>query len=123
MVGMTVFIGGSRQPELVERDEEQLVQIVLEELKSIMQITGKAVYWKVARWQRAIPQYEIGYGRTLVRLDQFEDSHEGLVLCSNYRGGISVGDCIKSAHDTGERLVRLFPQRTTPSPRVTSFTT
>lgn len=43
-VGMTVFIGGSRQPELVERDEEQLVQTALEELKSIMQITGKAVY-------------------------------------------------------------------------------
>lgn len=122
-VGMTVFIGGSRQPELVEHDEEQLVQIALEELKSIMQITGKAVYWKATTWQRAIPQYEIGYGRTLVRLDQFEESYEGLVLCSNYRGGISVGDCIKSAHETAERLLGRVQQHTTPSQRATSFTT
>lgn len=123
MVGLTVFIGGSRQPELVGRDEEQLVQIALEELKSIMQITGKAVYWRVTRWQRAIPQYEIGYGRTLVRFDQFEESHEGLLLCSNYRGGISVGDCIKSAHETAERILGRVQQHTTPPPGVTSFTT
>ncbi|HXG38131.1 MAG TPA: hypothetical protein VNL36_05100, partial [Bacteroidota bacterium] len=74
-------------------------------------------------WQRAIPQYEIGYGRTLVRLDQFEESYEGLVLCSNYRGGISVGDCIKSAHETAERLLGRVQQHTTPSQRATSFTT
>jgi oxygen-dependent protoporphyrinogen oxidase len=106
MVGMTVFLGGSRQPELIERDQEQLVHLALEELKSIMQITGKPVYWRVTVWQRAIPQYEIGYAKILAQLDQFEERHEGLTLCSNYRGGISVGDCIKSAHEVAERIIR-----------------
>jgi oxygen-dependent protoporphyrinogen oxidase len=122
-VGLTVFIGGSRQPEFVERDEEQLVQIALEELKSIMQITGKAVYWKATRWQRAIPQYEIGYGRTLAQLDEFEQHHDGLLLCSNYRGGISVSDCLQSARRIAERILERTGQPTAPSSRVTSFTT
>ncbi|MGH2567892.1 MAG: protoporphyrinogen oxidase [Bacteroidota bacterium] len=100
LVSFTVFIGGSRQPELVNRDNEQLLEIALEELKSIMQITGNPVYWRVTRWQKAIPQYELGYERLLAALRQFEVEHKGIVFCSNYLRGIAVGDCIKSAYET-----------------------
>ncbi len=110
MAGFTVFIGGSRQPALVDREEEFL-QITLEELKSIMQITGKPVYWRATKWRKAIPQYELGYAKVLEGLDQFERHHKGLLVCSNYRGGIAVGDCIKSAHEVAERVMGSLPSR------------
>ncbi len=97
-VALTVFVGGSRQPELALLHDDQLVSLVLEELKTIMQIEGKPVYLKPTRWEKAIPQYSLGHLEMMQKLSQFEEEHEGMFFCSNYRGGISVGDCLVSAH-------------------------
>ncbi len=44
MVALNAFIGGARQPELTDLSDEQIIQITLDELKSIMQFSGKPVY-------------------------------------------------------------------------------
>ena len=61
IVAFTTFVGGGRQPDLVNREENELCDLALTELKNIMQITGNNVYLRVTRWQKAIPQYEVGY--------------------------------------------------------------
>lgn len=102
MVSFTAFIGGSRQPDFALLDEETLCDVVLTDLKNIMQIRGKHVYLKVTRWKQAIPQYELGYHQKIKDFNQFELEHPGLFFCSNFKGGISVGDCVKSAYETAE---------------------
>ncbi len=56
----------------------------------------------MTRWRQAIPQYVLGYQRVMTALSNFEQTHRGLFFCSNFRGGISVGDCILNA----ESIVR-----------------
>ncbi|MBI2619710.1 MAG: protoporphyrinogen oxidase [Ignavibacteriales bacterium] len=102
--GLTTFVGGSRQPELVEKSEGVLIDLVAGELETAMQVRGKPVYWKVTKWPRAIPQYELGYLRTMDGLGRFEEEHPGLFLSGNYRGGISVGDCVTNASAMAERV-------------------
>jgi len=104
MVALNAFIGGARQPELTEMNDERVIQTTLDELKSIMQLSGKPVYLNLTRWQKSIPQYEIGYQNKMDALTQFEESHPGIMLAGNYRGGISVGDCVKNASETAEHL-------------------
>jgi oxygen-dependent protoporphyrinogen oxidase len=104
MVALNAFIGGSRQPELTSLSDERIIQMTLNELKSIMQLSGKPVYLHLTRWQKSIPQYEIGYQRKMEALTRFEESLPGIVLAGNYRGGISVGDCIQNAHQIAETL-------------------
>lgn len=104
-VAFTTFVGGGRQPELVNMDEKELCDLALTELKNIMQITGNNVYLRVTRWRKAIPQYEIGYLATVEALETCEGRFPGLYFCSNFRGGISVGDCVKNARDTAHRIV------------------
>jgi oxygen-dependent protoporphyrinogen oxidase len=104
MVALNAFVGGSRQPDLTERSDEQIIQMTLDELKSIMQLSGKPVYLRLTRWQKSIPQYEIGYQQKMDALTQFEEAMPGIVLAGNYRGGISVGDCVKNAHEIAETL-------------------
>ena len=48
-------------------------------------------------WQRAIPQYTIGYVEHERYFEKFEQDNPGIFLSGNYRGGISVGDCIKNS--------------------------
>jgi oxygen-dependent protoporphyrinogen oxidase len=108
MVALNAFIGGARQPELTEVSDEQVIQMTLDELKSIMQLSGKPVYLNITRWQKSIPQYELGYQQKMDALARFEESHQGIVLAGNYRGGIAVGDCVKNAFEIAESVSSHF---------------
>uniref|UniRef100_A0A832DNI9 Coproporphyrinogen III oxidase n=1 Tax=Ignavibacterium album TaxID=591197 RepID=A0A832DNI9_9BACT len=93
----TLFIGGSRNPEFVKEEREILLSRVREEFEEIMQITGQTVYSSTRFWEKAIPQYNIGYIEHERFFDEFEKQNPGLFISGNFRGGISVGDCIKNA--------------------------
>ncbi len=103
-VALTTFVGGARQPEIAMERDEQLSNIVLDELQSLMGIAGEPLYTKIIRWERAIPQYDLGYQKILKAMERFEENFRGAFLCSNYRGGISVGDCVMSAEKTVQRV-------------------
>jgi len=104
MAALNAFIGGARQPELTNLSDERIIQITLDELKSIMQLSGNPVYLHLTRWQKSIPQYEIGHQLKIDALAKFEESVPGIVLAGNFRGGISVGDCIQNAHEIAKTL-------------------
>jgi oxygen-dependent protoporphyrinogen oxidase len=101
-VALTTFVGGSRQPELLDCDDEALKTIVLDELQSLMRVSGQPVFSRIIRWEKAIPQYNRGYHTTLEAIEGFEKARPGLFLCGNYRGGIAVGDCVMSGKRTAD---------------------
>jgi oxygen-dependent protoporphyrinogen oxidase len=106
-VALTTFVGGARQPDLAMEGDAQLVNVVSEELRDIMGVEGAPTFVSINRWDHAIPQYNIGHTNTLERFDRFEERYPGLYLCANYRGGISVGDCVMSAEKTAARICSL----------------
>ncbi len=99
------FVGGSRQPELAERSDKELVQMVTEELQSIMNVSGNPVFSKVIRWQKAIPQYNLGYSKIVEAMERCEAENSGLFFCSNFKGGIAVGDCVMSGKKVAEQIL------------------
>jgi protoporphyrinogen/coproporphyrinogen III oxidase len=103
-VALTTFVGGSRQPERATRPDAEIVASVASELESIMGVAGAPVYTKVFRWEQAIPQYNLGYLDFVGRIAALEERNPGLFLCANYRGGISVGDCVMSGEKTARRI-------------------
>ncbi|MDI6767589.1 MAG: protoporphyrinogen oxidase [Bacteroidota bacterium] len=103
-VALTTFVGGARQPELVSLNDDDLTKIVLEDLEHLMQVHGKPVYKKIIRWEKAIPQYNLGYYKVIDALENFEQKFRGIFICSNFRGGIAVGDCVMSAQKISEQI-------------------
>ena len=93
----TLFIGGSRNPGFIYDDEEELIKTVREEFEELMKIKGEPVHLAKRFWEKAIPQYTIGYVEHENYFDHFEKDYRGIFLSGNYRSGISVGDCIKNA--------------------------
>jgi oxygen-dependent protoporphyrinogen oxidase len=106
-VALTTFVGGARQPELARRSDRELQEIILQELRALLHVNGSPVFAKITRWDRAIPQYRLGYHNLLQRMDQFESRNAGMYFCSNFRGGISVGDCVMSAERLTDQIVRM----------------
>lgn len=101
---LTTFVGGSRQPELCEFDDAQLVDLVARELGPIMDVVGEPAYSCVHRWERAIPQYRLGHLAVIRQIEEFEKRNPGFFICGNYRGGIAVGDCVMNAEATVRRV-------------------
>lgn len=105
---LTVFIGGARFPEAAEMEEDELLSITLKDLNSLLGIKGDPVFVHQARWPKAIPQYNIGYGKFLNIMDKIEDENPGFYLAGNYRNGIAVGDCISNSVDLADRITNDF---------------
>ncbi len=110
-VALTSFVGGSRQPEVLDMDDAYLVTLVERELQAIMQVEGRSVFSKVIRWERAIPQYNIGHLELMRELSAIETSHPGLFFCNNFRGGIAVGDCVMSGERTAGKIANYLKER------------
>lgn len=103
-VALTTFVGGARQPALALESDEQILTNTMDNLQSLMNIQGPPVFTKIRKWEKAIPQYNVGYGEVLRSIDEFEERHPGMFFCGNYRGGIAVGDCVMSAEKTAENV-------------------
>lgn len=100
----TLFIGGARAPHLFEMDQEKIIDSVLSEFKQIMRIKDNPIFVKQKLWHQAIPQYNIGYIEHENYFDKFEKENPGIFLSGNFRGGISVGDCVKNSEITIKRI-------------------
>lgn len=100
----TIFIGGSRNPEFVDEPREALLDRVRKDFEGLMKINGNPVYSAERFWEKAIPQYRLGYIEHENYFEKFEKKNPGLFLSGNYRGGISVGDCIKNAELVAKKI-------------------
>ncbi len=105
-VTLTTYLGGMRQPEIAEKGQEEQVKRVIDALHSLLGVTGEPLYQHRILWSKAIPQYQVGYGRLLELMNRAEHDHSGFYLSGNYRTGISVGDSINAAFDLAERVHR-----------------
>jgi oxygen-dependent protoporphyrinogen oxidase len=103
-VTLTSYIGGVRAPELALRNGDELVAMTVADLREILGITGQPTFQHHILYPKAIPQYEVGYGRFKDLMTQAEAKAPGLFFAGHYRDGISLGDSIVSGHNVADRL-------------------
>ena len=104
LAAFTLFIGGARSPELFDNADDALVNSVIKQFKKIMNINKDPMFIREKMWSKAIPQYQLGYIEHERYFEQFEMNNPGIFLSGNYRGGVSVGDCIKNSELTYKRI-------------------
>lgn len=100
----TLFIGGSRNPGFVNQDKALLLSNVRKEFEMLMGISAPPVFSSERFWEKAIPQYNLGYIEHERFFDEFEKQNPGMFISGNFRGGISVGDCIKNAELVAKKI-------------------
>ncbi|MDR2014140.1 MAG: protoporphyrinogen oxidase [Azoarcus sp.] len=101
---LTTFIGGMRQPELQGRDDGALREMAENELASLIGVKGMPQWTKISRHPRAIPQYTLGHLDRVRRVEAIQKQAPGLFFCASWRGGISVGDCIRNGHQVADDI-------------------
>ena len=101
---VTSYVGGERQPELAGLPPEKLAGLVCEDLRELLGVKGRPVFQNVTVYPRAIPQYNVGYGKFKALLDEIEAKASGLFFAGHYRDGVSLGDSIVSGVNITERI-------------------
>ena len=93
---LTSYVGGERSPELAGLKHDELVRLTCDDLGMLLDVKGSPVFQSIAFYPRAIPQYNVGYGKFKKQFDDIESNVRGLFFAGHFRDGISVGDSIVS---------------------------
>jgi oxygen-dependent protoporphyrinogen oxidase len=101
---LTSYIGGERQPELALLPAGKLVELTCKDLRVLLGVRGQPAFTHCVAYPRAIPQYNLGYGRYRGLLAEIENKAPGLFFAGHYRDGVSLGDSILSGCNIVERV-------------------
>jgi oxygen-dependent protoporphyrinogen oxidase len=98
------MVGGARASALAEMEDGRLISTVMAELGDIAGIRAEPDFVRIYRHERAIPQYNVGHGERLGRLDALMSKHRGLYLTGNAYRGVSLNDCVANSFELAGRI-------------------
>ena len=101
---LSVFLGGTRNRELIWKTDEEISHIALGEIRNTLNENGQPDLLKVFSYEKAIPQYEVTTGERLECIRRLEQKYPGLILAGNIRDGIGMADRVKQAKNIADLL-------------------
>lgn len=106
------FVGGSKNEELVEQNDKEMVDMVREELRDIIGVNAEPFLSRVYRWRKAMPQYTLGHLDRVRSIFERVHEHPGLYLTGSAYNGIGISDSIREGEITVKKVLdHLFPKK------------
>jgi len=103
---LRVFVGRIQDAEKLPEDEALLIQMAKDEIQQTMGISIEPEFSWVSRWEKAMPQYNLGHPQRLERIETILKDHPTLALAGNGYYGIGMPDCIHSGIQAAEKLLQ-----------------
>ena len=100
-----IFVGGSRTPDVISRDADELIRVSLATLRDLLQIKGDPTLLDVCPYADAIPQYYLGHQDRIARLREEIAAVPNLHLVGNYLDGVSINDCVRLAKAVATEVI------------------
>jgi len=88
------FVGGAMNQELVFLDDDEMLKMVLNELKDIVGLTAAPVMHRIFRWVKGMPQYTIGHLDRVAAIEARAAANPGFYVAGGSYRGVGVPDCI-----------------------------
>lgn len=101
---LRAFAGGALQPEIFALDEAELRARVESDLSELLGISEAPLFAEVAKWERSMPQYEVGHLDRVNEIEKLAGQLPGLQLAGNAYRGAGIPDCIRSGESAAENL-------------------
>ncbi len=81
-------------------------QAMRSDLERLMGVTAEPLFSLCNRWPEAMPQYTVGHNERVAEIEALVDTIPGLHLAGNAYHGIGIPDCVKSAKEAAEQVLR-----------------
>jgi oxygen-dependent protoporphyrinogen oxidase len=94
------FLGGARDPRILEADDAALAATVVGELRGVLGLRGEPTLTRVFRWPQATPQLEVGHLGRVADVDRQVRGVPGLFLTGAGLRATGIPDVVADATTT-----------------------
>ena len=102
---LRAFAGGALQPEIFALDEAEMSERVESDLRELLGIREDPRFIEVAKWEKSMPQYEVGHLDRMSEIEKLVSEIPGLALAGNAYRGAGIPDCVRSGEAAAEFLL------------------
>jgi oxygen-dependent protoporphyrinogen oxidase len=103
---LSVFMGGTKRPDIAKMDNDQIEAIIRKELPRMMSNRSfNPDMIRIHRYPKAIPQYTETSGIRFEMIEKLQQKYPGLILAGNIRDGIGMADRVKQGRTIAEELI------------------
>jgi len=99
------FLGGSRDPKVLNLSDEEAISLVRQELKEILNFSFKPLFYRIHRWPASMAQYPVGHAERLRKIHSQLADLPGIYLAGNAYSGIGISDCIRTGKAAAQRAI------------------
>lgn len=101
------FLGGTRDPEIFELTNNEIILTVRQELRAILGLDVPPLFSRISRWPSAMAQYNVGHEEKLTRIMNLIQKYPRLYLAGNAYSGIGLSDCIRTGREAAQRAMEM----------------
>jgi oxygen-dependent protoporphyrinogen oxidase len=100
------FAGRSADDATAELDDDELCHRIAAEVREATGIAAASEKTSLTRWDRALPQFEVGHLDRTARIERLVERHRGIALAgAGYRGS-GLTDCITGGRAAARRVAQ-----------------
>lgn len=100
------FAGRAAGDAEAKLDDERLMTALVDDLNDSLGIDAAPLATHLTRWERALPQYQVGHLERVERIQAALEATPGILLAGAAYGGSGITDCVKSAERAAELVLR-----------------
>ncbi|MBI4368801.1 MAG: protoporphyrinogen oxidase [Elusimicrobia bacterium] len=102
------FLGGSGREAVVAQDDAFILNLVKEEARGLLRISGEPKVQALQRWIEGNPLYRVGHGARLRQLESLLERHPGLFLAGASYRGVGIPNCISQGREAAQKIRSYF---------------
>ena len=96
------FVGGSGAEDILDQPDEAIAEGVTRQLAAILPLPAEPAAWRLVRWPRSMPQYEVGHLDRVAAIERALPPGTFLVGAA-YRGP-GIADCVRGGNEAAEAV-------------------
>jgi oxygen-dependent protoporphyrinogen oxidase len=104
------YLGWFGHEEFTQLDDATLVQKVEDFLNRVAGISAQPILTRICRWDKALPQYNLGHLDRVASLDLLLNNHRGLFLTGAAYSGVGLPDCIHHGYLTAQKVFKTIEE-------------
>ena len=100
------FVGGALNKKFLKNNDNEIIDIIKEELRTILHIKCEPEFTHLKRYPNSMPQYNVGHSEILSNIEKLMSNHPSLQLAGNSYEGVGIPDCIRWGEVAAENIIK-----------------
>ena len=96
------YVGRAGDERALAMADEELAAAVAAEVRQAVPGLSDPEVGRVVRWDRSMPQYEVGHLNRVRRIEEALAAAPGLFVTGSAYRGVGIADCVRQANETAE---------------------